>query len=1200
MDPRQQKAILQLAVERGLLRDRDLADLPDDGALDSLVRQGRLTPEIIGELERGMDGATTLPPTRDYAGERVRPVSSMEIENEPTVPWQESGSLGEQSTARTFALTGEQTTQTVGTSPDPHATESCPYSLDTGTELGRYRIAAFLGAGGMGEVYRAHDAVLDRPVALKFLKGAEPEMVRRFFREARAQARLTHENICNVYEAGEIEQRPYIAMQFIPGQELGDIAPTLRLEQRVRLLSQVAMAVHSAHREGLVHRDLKPGNVMVEQTPDGDYKPYVMDFGLVRDERDPGVTRTGAMMGTPAYVAPEQAMGEQERIDRRTDVYGLGATLYALLLGRPPFQAESPLMHLYKVIEQDPVPPRTEDPTIPVDLETITLKCLEKQPQARYESARALSEDLERFLDGEPIEARPIGRIHRLLKRARKHKRVVALGAVAVGLLLALAVTAVVGRVQGVQQARLAQQFGQDTSYIEWRMRAVHLSPPHDIRDEVAQLEQRMADIEARIGEIGPIAEGPGHEALGRGYLALGEIDRAREQLQVAWDAGMRDPDLAFSLGLATARVYQREWAQAGSEPDAAERERERRRAQLEYGDPAAQYLSQSLGSASSVPEYVEGLLALVEKRYDEGIVHARAASARDPMFYEALLLLGDLHRELASQLWDEGQLAAAADALDRSQRAYLAASEVGESDPDCYERLCEIVLSRCDGLYTGASDLAALTAEIETLTAEAEDWGARGLVVDPDRARIYALLSRAAQGLAAHQRRYGIDPSLSTARAATTAARAARLAPARADGYLVHGRTYLGFQEYLADRGSDPSDAQATAIRGLLLATKLEPAAAYNHAILGDAYLARAEHEWSRGDDPTAAWDRAVAAYEQAIELEPDRHNHHVDLANVIVDRAQYAEQHGADPFDHLQQAEQLLSRALKLKPDDAYPLGCLGTVLSVRADMELARGRDPLPTLEQARESFQAAMVAIPLWDHPHLGQIWLSFTAARFARLQGRDPGPDLEQMEIHIQRVLELDPSSADAYYYLGMGHLLRAHYAVDSGAAPERALDRARENVDRSIGVDPLDADFHRARAEIELLSGRGLAARGRDPSAAHDAARSAIARAVALDPGDAEIIGVRAEIELCAAEWAHTTAGPSDEVIGQGVELADEALAIDGDLARAHAVRGSLLELRAHTGDLDARTAATDSIRRALALDPLLQREFGSVLERLD
>jgi len=1049
----------------------------------------------------------------------------------------------------------------------------------------------------MGEVYRAHDTSLDRPVALKFLKGAEPEMAQRFFREARAQARLTHDHICNVFEAGELDQRPFIAMQFIPGMELGDIAPQLRLEQRVKLLSQVARAVHSAHREGLVHRDLKPGNVMVEQTRDGELKPYVMDFGLVRDERDPGVTRTGAMMGTPAYVAPEQAMGEQERIDRRTDVYGLGATLYSLLLDRPPFEAENPLMHLYKVMEEEPVPPRREDPTIPADLETIALKCLEKQPQARYESARALAEDLERYLDGEPIEARPIGRVHRLLKRARKHRRVVALGAVAVGLLLALAVTAVVGRVQGLQQARLAQQLGQDTSYIELRLRAGHLGPPHDIRDEVAQLEQRVRGIEARIGQIGAIAEGPGHEALGRGYLALGEIDRAQEHLQIAWDSGARDPELAFGLGLATARIYQREWARADAEPDALERERERARAQREYGDPAAHYLSLSRGSASAVPEYAEGLLALVEKRYADGIDHAQAASERDPLFYEALLLLGDLHWWRGFEQWTEGEHGAFHENLESSRQAYLGAVKVGESDPVCYERLCKLAIARSRTAYTRAADLDALTREREALTGDVDVWGGRALRIDPERAHVHTLLSRSSGELAGHQRDHGADPSYRFARAARTAARAARLAPADAEGYVAHGRAYHGYQEYLADRGGDPARAQAIAIDSLRLAAELEPASAYHHGILGDAFQARAWHQWGCGADPTDAWEGAMAAYERAIELDPDHHTYVVDLASVFVERAQYADQHGAAPFEHLGSAEQLLARALELKPGYDYALGSLGTALSVKADMELARGRDPGPTLLAARGLERATR---PLWEHPHVGLVWLDYTAARFAWLEGRDPATDLEQMDYNLAQVLALDPMSSDARYYKGLGDLLRARYAMDRGSSPDAALIRARTQIEQAIDQDPVDADFRCALAEIELLAGRSSAARGRDPSNAYVAARTAMDRAVSLDPDDAEFLCGQAEVELRITQWILTTGGRAEDTIGRGVQLADAALAIDGDLARAHAVRGTLLSLDAPPDDRAALQGAMESLRRAQDLDPLLAREFTPPMERQD
>jgi len=1193
MDPKLQQAILQLAVERGLLRARDLHDLPEASPLDALVGRGKLTPEQVGELQRGLGDGSTLPPTRNYAGERIRPVSSLDLENEPTMPWQEASD--DPSTARTFALTGEQTTMTHGATADS-VDSAATHSMATGAAFGRYRITEFLGSGGMGEVYLAQDSVLDRPVALKFLKGAEPEMVQRFFREARAQARLTHENICNVFEAGEQDGRPYIAMQYIPGKELGEIAPRLRLEQRVRLLSQVARAVHSAHREGLVHRDLKPGNVMVEQTADGDHRPYVMDFGLVRDERDPGATRTGALMGTPAYVAPEQAMGEQERIDRRTDVYGLGATLYALLLGRPPFQADNPILHLFKVMEEEPVPPRREDPAIPVDLETITLKCLEKQPQARYESARALAEDLERFLDGEPIEARPIGRVRRLLKRAQKNRRAVILGAVALGLLLALAATAVLGRVQAVHQARLAQQFGQDTSYIELRMRAVHLAPPHDIRAEVAELERRMEGIEARIGRIGRAAVAPGHEALGHGNLALGEFELARDHLQIAWQDGVRDPDLAFGLGLATARVYQREQRRAESEPDDVTRQREQDRIQREYGDPAAHYLSLSRSSTSSVPEYVEGLLALVEKRYDDGLAHAQTANARVPLFYETRILLGDLYQARAWQRWEEGQRSASLEDLEQAKRCYQAAVEVGESDPLCYERLCEVLLSRLNASYRGATDLTALTQEIESLGAEVETWGRLGLTVDPDRARLHTLLSQAARALAAHCSDHGVDPSRHAARAVTSAACAARLAPTEADGFLAHGRALLGYQAYLADRGADPTDALASATRGLHLAAELEPTAAPTRSLLGDAYLARAEYEWAHGGDPTWTWERSVAAYEEAIALDPDHEQYPVDLANVYVERAQYAEQHGGDPFEHLRRAEELLSAALETGSRSGYALGSLGTTRSVRADMELARGRDPRPTLDEARGVFEEARAVFPLWEHPHLGLVWLDYTAARAEHRDGRDPAPQLAQMETHIRRMLEIDPTSTDAFYFRGMGHILLARHSLTTGRSPLSELAEARGDIERAIALDPADADYQRAEAEIELLAGRGLAAAVADPTEAYRAAREAAERASALDPVDAEIHCVRAEIELREAEWAEGRGAGSTDLLARGVELADRALSIDGDLAAAHAVRGALLAMGANEA---GRAEATRSLQRALDLDPKLRDEYGPVLTSL-
>jgi tetratricopeptide (TPR) repeat protein len=379
------------------------------------------------------------------------------------------------------------------TPPAADAIVAVPHTTDL-PQVPGYRVEGLLGRGGMGVVYRAWHLRLNRSVALKMLLAgpcARPEELQRFLREAEAVAGLRHPNIVQVYDVGDVDGWPYFTMEFIEG---GDLAEKIQgvphpARQAAALVASLADAIHVAHQSGIVHRDLKPGNILL--TEDG--APKVTDFGLARRLQGDGeLTLSGVPMGTPSYMAPEQARGDKGAIGPATDVYALGAILYELLTGRPPFRAESATATLQQVVADEPVPPGQLNPQLPRDLETICLKCLEKDAAKRYASATALADDLRRFGRGEPIVARPLGRLGRLVRWAGRRPTQAALVVAAV--LVVLAAAGGAGWVIG-QRTQIAQAVEADLREV------VRLQQKSALPDARVTLEQ----AQLRFGDDGPV-----------------------------------------------------------------------------------------------------------------------------------------------------------------------------------------------------------------------------------------------------------------------------------------------------------------------------------------------------------------------------------------------------------------------------------------------------------------------------------------------------------------------------------------------------------------------------------------------------------------------------------------------------------------------------------------------------------------------
>ncbi len=295
--------------------------------------------------------------------------------------------------------------------------------------FGDYELQGEIARGGMGVVYRARQLSLDRPVALKMIlpNKLDDDAVKRFRQEAESAANLDHPNIVQVYEVGMHEGQHFLSMKLIDGRSLKDDLPRLRKDLRAaaRLMATVARAVHHAHQRGVLHRDLKPHNILVDR----DGQPHVTDFGLAkRVDAGRDVTQTGAWAGTPEYMPPEQAGGEFKGLTTAADIYSLGAILYTLLTGQPPFRAPYPAI-LHRIIMDDPARPRSLDPRVDPDLETICLKCLEKDRSRRYATAGELADDLDHWLNGEPITARPVSSWERAQKWVRRKPAIAALSA---------------------------------------------------------------------------------------------------------------------------------------------------------------------------------------------------------------------------------------------------------------------------------------------------------------------------------------------------------------------------------------------------------------------------------------------------------------------------------------------------------------------------------------------------------------------------------------------------------------------------------------------------------------------------------------------------------------------------------------------------------------------------------------------------
>jgi len=530
---------------------------------------------------------------------------------------------------------------------------------------GRYVLGPLLGRGGMGHVYEAWDVVLCRTVALKILKNIDPPALIRFMHEAQIHARLVHPNICRIYDVDNHDGALRVAMQMVRGDSLEQGYQALNQAQVVTIMAQVAEAVHVVHRLNLVHRDLKPSNILLERDPAGTWVPFLCDFGLAMALDEPALTFSRTVMGTPAYMAPEQFQGERRRISASTDVYALGGTLYFALTG-----------HLSAGPTGTRSAAAAENPHLPRDLKAIIARCMQADPEARYPTANALAEDLWRFRAGEPVQATRTRRLVGLRRRlARPGLLPLALGALLLPLLCWLAI--LVDWHQDHGQVRLAQDLLLEASTAAADLRLEQTLPVHDLRPSYTRLRLQMEHQRQPLAGLDKPWQGQGHTVRGIMACLMGDSALAQAELERAVADGCRSLEVASCLAEAAIGLAAKD-----------DREAEYRTGQMPTGpDPRMQrtqiLLDQTRGdSQGGADEYASALAAFIGRDYLQAAAASHSSALATPWRSQAAVLEADSLATLARQDLQAGHAVAAHERLAEALAAAKRARAAAQSDP--------------------------------------------------------------------------------------------------------------------------------------------------------------------------------------------------------------------------------------------------------------------------------------------------------------------------------------------------------------------------------------------------------------------------------------------------------------------------------------------------------------------------------------
>jgi|GEM_PF-331528 len=1184
----------------------------DSRLLELAVREGLLTPEQAQEAARAAAGGT--------------PVGAVLVERGWLGVDARDGLLdrlqGGNTTGAATLVPVDMPTARLGTPAADTPTvmpPSVPPRVNLPRRLGPYVLGDELGHGGMGIVFRARHEKLGSACAVKVMiagEHASGEAIARFQREAATVARMgKHPNIVTVFDLGQEGALAYYAMELVEGKSLRarmrehEYTP----EESAALVEKVARAVHFAHGHGVIHRDLKPENIVVREDPSAGpgqaCEPQVMDFGLARDvSSEERLSAAGQVMGTLGYMAPEQARGDVEAMDARTDVYALGGVLYDLLTGIPPHRGNNQALLLACILRGDIVPPRRLRSDLPRDLETVCMKALALEPSRRYATAEALAEDLARFQRREPVTARRVTWAERAWRRVKRSPVVSALAA---GLVVAaLALGGVAWR--GWQRDRSARESEQ--RLVDGFLRELTRSGGALV--DAALARRAMGDLPGsrryaaaltepieELKRLAPrLAEPWYHEGrMARATGRFDESERAQDQAIArarALDApaGSRAilPWACYERGVLRASRYRttreerrRELLQAAFEgpdalppeesnvaeveatfPELAElrraaiadlEEAERARplaargilAVLRNDDPehARKLLEESLAADPYLDELYTALASLAESDGDWGGAARwhREGKTRDRGFVPHVLGLATALRSAAIETESAG--GDGSDLLGKALGEVEEALRLDDALPELWVEKAVLLFYVGQGRQRRCGDAVAAYAEAREATA-------RALSLSPNCGPALGLAPLVTWALAGGKADRGEDPTADLAQAIAgfegiLATRPDDL-PAMTNLAIAH-RT-LG--NWIGQRGKDPMEEYGRAIEGYEAALAQNPRLLASSVNLANVYLAIGEWKKSRGEDPMPWLVKGLATVTRTLALAPEDWqvlqkggDFHLAIGDWIASR-------GKDPLEAYDEASSWYARAAMATPRRAEIQNAIGNLAVTRGEWKRRRGEDPSDDFARALEGYERAILLHPRYVKALLNAAITHQRVAEWKRQRGEDPRPEIEKALSRSGEALASDPRWAPAKKAQGDAHNMRAEATEERGGDPRPDWADAIAEFEEAISLGDSGAGVRSNLAGARFARGEWLAERGQDPTEDYEAAFAGYRAARERSPGTADIPYNEAAVHEALGNWKKATGEDPRPDWERAIAAYDEALSIRPTMAEGVMNRG--------------------------------------------